>query len=465
MATITIDAFSGIIPRTHPTLLPDGCAVVAHNCTLKSGKLSPLKQPSIVRGMKIGMEGGLTAIGDTQTLYLWHFRDGGKMFLAWGGIATVAQSNIADDTRSRIFVTGATGFGDNLPCCYAYSSDRDSFERVSLLKDKLPSPVVSLLDDNPSDEDNVRYTYFFQTWVDKFGYESPVSKSSFQGDPQTPGNDGSFEYSDGDTVIIGGLSTAPKEATLRRFYKVVTGTEGENIQFIGEQKKVGTGFLDFVFSLKDEDAGEVIPMIEGMPKDLKWMSYTPGSFYVGLSTSLPRTIFFSDVNRPTSWPSFYQYDIRDNAVGLAVVGNTVVVMTKGYPWIVSGTAPDSMSPQKLASPQACVSPRSICTMMGAAFYASADGICMIAPGASDQAVVITEKYFDKRAWSALNPSSCVMTTYDNALHAWFTLPNGVQRSYIIDIDEGVSAITTHDERAKAVTYDPETDALYFIREV
>ena len=79
--------------------------------------------------------------------------------------------------------------------------------------------------------------------------------------------------------------------------------------------------------------------------------------------------------------------------------------------------------------------------------------------------VITEKYFSKREWEELNPETCIMDTYDGALHAWFTLDGGYRRGYIIDIGEGVSAITTHEEQAKAVFYDTSSDSLYYVREV
>jgi hypothetical protein len=38
MPTIKIDNFAGIMPKVHPTLLPDACATMAHNCILKDGK-------------------------------------------------------------------------------------------------------------------------------------------------------------------------------------------------------------------------------------------------------------------------------------------------------------------------------------------------------------------------------------------------------------------------------------------
>lgn len=113
MATIKIDSFSGIMPRVHPTLLPDSCAVKAHNCRLKSGKLSPVREPSQVSGIRIRLENGLDKIANAQSLYLRRRGPDRKVveFLAWPGIVRVARGNIADDDRDRIFVSGETGVG------------------------------------------------------------------------------------------------------------------------------------------------------------------------------------------------------------------------------------------------------------------------------------------------------------------------------------------------------------------
>lgn len=458
MPTIKTDSFSGIMPRVHPTLLPDGCAVKAHNCRLYSGKLSPLRQPLKVSGKRIRLENGLDKIANASSLYLWRRGDNIEEFLAWPGIVNVAQGNIADDALDRIFVTGQTGIGGsghNYPCAYISSSTGSSFTRHSLVKTALAAPVITVEAGEPSDANNIRYTVFFQTWVDAYGYESGVSEPSDE-----------VEYNDGNEITVAAIN-APAGAVIRRIYKVVTGSASETVQFVTEQSVTGSGFLDKTVAIKDEDAGEVMPSMVSPPVDLSWMTYVPGNFYAGFSAARLRTVMFSDVNKPTSWPDAYMYDIRDNIVGLAVAGNTVYALTDGYPWALSGSAPESMTPTVLSSPQACVSARSICIMDGAVFYASQDGICMLS-ASSDYPVlvpVITEKYFSKREWDSLNPSSCIMDTYDGALHAWFTLDNGLRQGYVIDLGEGVSAITTHDEQAKAVLYDANSDGLYYVREV
>lgn len=467
MPTIKIDSFSGIMPRVHPTLLPDGCAVTAHNCRLKSGKLSPLRQPIKVSGKRIRLENGLDKIANAQAVYLWRRNGGVEEFIAWPDVVKVAPSNIADDTLRRVFVTGATGIGTGgkEPCAYISTSTGSGFSRHTLVKTKLPnlttdgeSPTLTLAEGSAADTNNLRYTFFFQTWVDAYGYESPVSAI----DPETD----EVIYNDGDTVSVAAV-TAPTGAVKRRVYKVVTGTQTESIQFIIEQTKTGVDFSEMTFTVKDEDAGEVLPRIIAPPSDLSWMSYIPGGFYAGYSPAMPRTVLFSDVNRPTSWPDDYHYDVRDDIVGIAVSGNVVYAMTRGTPWVLSGTAPESMSVSACASPQACVSARSICVMEGAVFYASQDGICMMSPNSDYAAkvVVLTEKYFSKREWEELNPATCIMDGYDGALFCWFTLAGGGRRGYVIDLREGAAAVTTHDEQAKASFYDVEDDALYYVREV
>ena len=455
MPTIRISSFSGIMPRVHPTLLPDGCAVKAHNCRLTSGKLSPLRQPLKATGFRIRMENGLAKIADANSLHLWKRPGGVKEFLAWPGIVKVAQGNIADDALRRVFVTGATGIGGtgaNQPCAYISARTGTAFTRHTLIKNPLGEPDVVLSVGGAANEDNLRYTVFFQTWADQYGYESGASDPSDE-----------LEYNDGDEVTIGAES-APTGSVLRRIYKVVSGTETERIQFVAEQARAGDQFLELTLKVKDEDAGEVLQMIVSPPSDLSGMTYVPGNYYAGFSASKLRTVMFSDVNRPTSWPDAYQYDIRDDIVGIAVVGNTVFALTSGNPWKLTGTAPESMSAAVIAAPQACVSVRSICVLAGAVFYASQDGICMLSEDTGG-ATVITEKFFAKDDWAALNPSTCIMEAYDGALFCWFTLASGVRQGYIIDLGEGEKAVTTHDEQAKAVCYDGETDSFYYVREV
>ena len=471
MPTIKTDVFGGILPKVHPTLLPPECAVRAHNCRLHSGKLVPLRQPSRVSG-SLRLESGLARIADAKSICLWHGAAGRSEWLAWPGIVTVARGNIADDELRRIFVSGDTGIGGggkNEPGAFIMSKDGLSFTRHTLVKASLPAPVATRTEGAPLDVDNRRFTYFFQTWADRWGYESAPSPRSTNTYPDDENDDGDFIYNDGDEVTVAALPSAdtPAGAVKRKIYKAVAGSgpEADGIMLVAQQDIIGQGFQDFTFRVKDGDAGGSIPMYQSPPEDLDLMTCVTGGFYAGVSRSRPRTVMFSETNIPTSWPVAYRIDMPDNIVSLAVVGNTVYVLTDGCPRAVSGLSPDTMADTGIPSPQACVSPRSVCVMENAAFYASHDGIVMLSPELGAAAKVITEQSLSKDEWAALNPASCVMAGYDGALLAWFT-PRGAgsAQGHIIDLRAGkTAAITTNDEVAQAVHYDAAEDALYYVR--
>ncbi len=449
MPTIAIDNFGGIAPRIHPTLLGATMATRAHNCLLKSGKLVPIRQPLAADDIPVRLERPLTDVGDAQTLYVWNRADGSAEILAWKGIVYVTPSNLSHDKYSRLFVSGETGVNGNHPCAYIYDADNKIVRRHDLVKEVLDAPEASLEGDAPSSDSDIRYTAFVQTWVDDLGYESGASMPSAE-----------IEYSDGDGVVIGYVA-APTGAKSRRIYKVVAGSEGENFQFVYEQQAVAGAFQNVVIAVRDEDAGEVLPTLQGPAEDLEMIIRVPNGFYAGVNRSDLREVRFSESGNPTQWPDAYTASVHDDIVGIAATLNTVFVMTKGMPWAITGTSPDAMTAAILASPQGCVSARSICVFNGNVFYASADGICMLTDGAATVAI-ITDKMFSRRDWQALKPESCKMLVHDSTIFCWFLDPS-VNVSLAISLtDDSTASITTHDELASAVCVDLERDQMRFV---
>lgn len=526
MATVKIDNFGGIAPRRHPSQLADGMAVISRNCRLKTGKLVPLRQPSKVDGAVIRMENGLGKVSDAKSLFLWS-QHGDKEFLAFPGSVHMTDGNIADDEYDRVFVTGETGIGENgcEPCVYLSDNSANSIVRHPIAKDPMPAPRVRLAEGGMQNPDVRRYTYFFQTFVDRFGYESGVSERSVSFDRTCSTADGwtiefsedastvtcskngesistsvknaviryegetpvsvdvygnvDFEYNDGDAVIVGALRedevpdgggtvAEPTQGMKRRIYKVIAGTGMAvgDIQFIAEFDADPWGQHTIV--VKDEDAGEILTEMESAPRDLKNMMFVPGGFYVGFSASHPRTVMFSEVDIPVDWPVAYRYDIKDNIVAIAVTSNSVFVLTDGYPWVLSGTAPGTMVSTHIAGPAACVSERSVCVYKNSVFFASNMGICMIHNDADAGTICtnLTDKIFTKDQWQALNPKSCLMGQHDGALFCFFMLKNGEKKAYTIDLleDAGV-AVNENDEASTCLCADNETDDMYFVRNV
>lgn len=538
MATVKIEQFCGIAPRTHPTLLADGMAVTAHNCRLKNGKLVPLKQPLLVRDVSLLMESSyldgslvsLTDAANAKSIHAWKETDGSIELMLFPGVTWMSEGNIADDELTRVVVSGDTGadFEDsdgnvthNAPVIYMRDETSRSKIVHPLCKNPLPAPKVKRVSTTTLD-DNKRYTYFFITWVDEYGYESPVSEQSMpfrerltvadgwtitvSGSTVTARKDGEttrtsdtdhtiieyssgtitaasfykkstdddygsgdIEYMDGDTIQIAALGSGnvPSDAVKIRVYKVVTGTEEGRIQFVKETSATGMDANPLNVTVKDEDTGEVLTEIEAPFSDMRCILDVPGAYYCGFAPSHPKTVCFSEVDLLYSWPVAYQYDVKDNIVALAVTSNTVFALTDGWPYVLTGTDPSGMTVTKLAGPASCVSARGVCVFKNAVYYVGQQGLMTIYNDADEGTVCknLTDKIFTKGQWQAFNPSSCVMGQFDGALLLFFTSSDGKTHTGLtIDLTESACAVTTHDEVAKCVCTDNRTDKMYYVRE-
>lgn len=479
MATVKMETFGGIAPRVHPTLLSEGMAVTAHNCRLKTGKLVPLRHPSLLKGIPIHLEGGLESVSAANSMHVWRRNDGTADILLFGGVTWLAPGNIADDERTRVVVSGDTGvaYGNvrNTPVVYMRDPESGAKEIHVIAKEALPAPKVVRMSEGDLSDGVSRYTSFFITWVDKYGYESPVSEPSLV----KTGTDGSgndiweqkdVEYLDGDAVAFLpiGAGALPAGAVAVRVYKVVTGQSVGRIQFIKEFSRdyISDGEIGFSVDVKDESAGEILAEMEGAPADLKCIRDVPGSFWCGFSPSSPKTVMFSDVDLICSWPTAYRYDVADSLVALAVSGNTVFALTDGTPYAITGTSPSSMTVTKLASAAPCVSARGVCMCQRTVYFASHSGL--MAVSTSDDGTTctnVTDSMFTKDQWRALNPSSCIMGEHDGTLHLFFTRADGTRTGLTVSLTSSSSiALSTHGEHARCLCEDAREGKMYYVRE-
>lgn len=447
-------------------------AVTAHNCRLKSGKLVPLRKPSFVKGATIHMENGLGSVADAQTLRIWKYRDSGGVlktsFLAFPGVVDVAQGNLADDERDRLFAAGDTGaewtdaagtLHKNVPVVYFHDGRNNVTYRRTILKSALSAPQVTVQGET-DDSKTLYYMAFFWAWFSEDGYESPLSPASEV-----------VTLNDGMTVRFGPAACPADAVGLRVYVSAAGSTDAtDGVQFFTE--RAGADFAvaqtaGFDETMRVDALGEREPGIEAPPPDLYRIKFVPGGFYAGAARSMPHTVLFSDIGLVTSWPVAYRYDVKDNIVALAVTSNTLFALTDGYPWVLSGTTPESMSATVLAGPAACVSPRGVCVYRNAVYFASNEGLMVIANSADAGTVCanLTEKAFTKDQWQALNPKSCVMGQFDGALFLYFRDENGKPLPGLtIDLAEGADAITRHGWTARSACVDTATDQLYFVGE-
>ena len=110
-----------------------------------------------------------------------------------------------------------------------------------------------------------------------------------------------------------------------------------------------------------------------------------------------RDVYFCDPYHPHAWPENYIQTVDFPVVGLGRMDTTLAVLTKGTPYLIQGTHPANMSIVKSDLEQACVSKKSIVSLMGGVVYAAPDGLMLLSPGGSR---IVTESLFDFSQWQA-----------------------------------------------------------------
>jgi len=327
----------------------------------------------------------------------WYNREGnmGKGYwLEWSGDVDVVKGPLADDSYDRIYWTG-----DGVPKMGTFTLVQSGNSQYPGASRTLGLPVPGFVsavgpttepyestDDNgnpitvdPADGNQIISTAYVMTYVSDIGEEGPASMASTI-----------IDRYDGGTVSLSNLST-PSGAyniTKKRIYRAELNGA---FQFVAEVNASATTYSD---SRKSASLGEPLPS-DGwiMPhEDMIGLTALPNGVLAGFWGN---TVAFSVPYQPHAWPIEYRYAMDSDVVGLAVCASGLVVCTKGSPYIMSGSAPGSMSQNKLEVTYPCVSKRSIVDMGDYVVYASTDGL--VAVGGVSARLISLDK-ISRRYW-------------------------------------------------------------------
>jgi len=254
-------------------------------------------------------------------------------------------------------------------------------------------------------------------------------------------------------VKLTGMDVAPSgysNLTKKRIYRTVTDTSGTEYQFVADIAIAETEFLDEV---TDVDTGEMIPSKNwhAPPAGLAFLVGTTGGFLAG---AVDRTVYFSEANMPHAWPTEYAVTLDYPVVALgAAAGNSIIAITTGYPYLLTGDEPGAITVSRLPANQAGVSARAIAYGL-AVHYASPDGV-VETDGSSCS--IITESLWTRREWQADRPAEMIFATHDKRLFMFHE--NG---GYILETVGGAYLLTSCDTGVRGFYEDLEQDVLYFI---
>jgi hypothetical protein len=119
-------------------------------------------------------------------------------------------------------------------------------------------------------------------------------------------------------------------------------------------------------------------------------------------------------------------------VALGSFGQSIVVLTKGIPSVLSGSSPESMSQDEIKFGQPCLSAQSVVEVAGGVMWASDEGLAFVGNSGFDLA---TKARLTAKEWKLYNPSSIRAYRWENR-YVGFYDTGTVQAGFVFDAQTG-----------------------------
>lgn len=424
MGAWLLKAFTGEQPRISPNLLPANAAQQAVNTRLDSGDLAPLRQPQHV-GQFTSYPGGY------QSICLYD-----DAWLGWTGFVTAVPGPVA---TNRLYIAG-----DGAPKMMVDASTEYPLA--------VPFPTVKLTGavTGTGAGSTISRVYVY-TFVTAYGEESEPNPASDIIDMQ-----------EGQTVTLSGFQGDPggRNITKQRIYRTQTGNSGTDLYFIAERAVSSSNYAD---TIADDAFGEVIPSraYNAPPDDLTGLVGMPNGMMAGF---VGRDIYFSEPWLPHAWPEAYVLTCDYDIVALGALGTSLIIMTKGNPYLAQGTSPSSMQMVKIESNLPCVNALGVVDLGMAIAYPSHEGVVLATAGGQVQ--LVTSQLFNREAWQRFNPATIVAGQLSGRYIASYNSTDAdgspLIGTLIINSDSGTAFLSRSDVEASAFFYDISEGALYFL---
>ena len=415
MAVFRLENFAGIAPAKSARLLQGGLGQKAENMTFSSGRITPLKDDNVHLGL---VSGAIKSIHFYQRVgqpdVLFEFTDENVQVL---------ESPIASDTYERAYWTG-----EDYPRMGEYSgmvSGNTGYPNVSFrLGVPAPSAAPGVAYDatsgTASEDEEVQDFSYVYTFVTAFGEEGPPS------DPSSI-----ITWTSPQVIEVSMPSTAHPSSSghnlgtgaRKRVYRANAGSQAAYFQLVADVPFATTSITD---NAPSSSLAEVLPS-EGWigPPDDDTALYPDGPMegLIAVGNGVfcgfaGQRLCFSEPYLPHAWPIQYRITIEDEIVGISATNNGVIVMTKGFPYFVTGTDPAAMTAIQVDVAQSCVNRNSIVDMGEYVLYAGPDGLVSVA---NTTGQVISREFISATQWNEdFYPTTLKAFLYEGLYVAFWT---------------------------------------------
>jgi len=218
---------------------------------------------------------------------------------------------------------------------------------------------------------------------------------------------------------------------------------------------------DGSYSFTDDFDGSVLTELlitddyDPPPVDLEGLTSVQNNILCGF---VGNSLYFSEPGKPWAWPEKYKITLESEIVAVTAVSGYTLVMTKDYPYQVSGSNPASgLSINRIDTLYPCLSKRSAVNMGYGAVYATHGGLALYSPLSG--ADLITKLVHDWDTWAQqLDPSTIVGKFYNGKYFGSHSTG-----SFIFERDERIGGFFVQIRyRFTAAYQDTLTNTFYYI---
>lgn len=425
---IKVRAFSGVRPRVSPSMLQSSDAQTAQNTDLSRGD---------VRGHAKYTRSA--SLASTVYTALVEYEENGN--INWITHATadlnIVKSPIAADSYERAYITGY-----DEPRFFANDNVSAPFDATTdYYKLGIPAPAAGLTVESGGSITR----YYVYTFVNSYGDEGPPSASAGGSTVGAPPVELSGIVPATLADVETNASTQKRNITSIKIYRTaVTGAGtatflytltatwfSPDVNYVVGDYVVYSGALYLCTTqhdaaawnaghftagdhVADADLGTTTlttTLYEAPPSDLKGIVYHPAGFLAGFADN---TVYMTAIGHCQTWHN--QEAFNETIIGLGVFDDSIVVVTEGYPYLLTGSDPATMNRQKLADRFPGVAKKTIVSGDGAVFYATKMGLAKVDRGG---VVLATEPYFTEKEWQDYHPANMHGAYYEGKYFGWY----------------------------------------------
>lgn len=443
MAVIRWTGTSGENRLPPVNMLPDSSCSISRNHKPTRGDMRPWRSPkpvaSVVAGAKTIYRMGKDVASDSS------------YWLSWPSVVHVVRGVSSNDATERTYYTGdgAPKVTDNV---MGLASAPYPTTSRPLGVPAPATPLLAVADAGIWTGTLNDYTYVY-TFVTDWGWESGPSPASLV----------HTRHLDA-TATLSGFADAPAGnygINRIRIYRTQVGSSGSTDLFFLREIAYG------VSSTKDDNRvlGGVLPTYSvstpnsawlAAPDDLTHLIDLWNGMVAGISGGAVR---ICHPFHTYAWPLMNEVVTTGaKAVALGKAGQSMLVLTNGKPWVISGTSPDSLDQAPLEFKQSCVSPRSVVSMSTGVAWASGDGLCWWGPGAAPR--ILTSGFMTRDDWQALKPETVIGQMYEGLYFGSYDDGSG-RKGFVIDPNNPAGFFPL-DVGYEAMHFDDSQDQLYVL---